>query len=223
MSEAAATETQAYRRDGYVALDGLFPVEVVRGFFSMMEADLSRGGRSLRSFAARGPLLTRDAIEVYAQQYPPMLGLLWGLTPRIAAATGCELLPTYAYFRLYQQGDVCRVHTDRPACEHSVSLTLGYGEDRVWPLSVGAEHVAEPRPGADDTFGAEPFASVPMRPGDGVLYQGVHRRHGRVSPNPNTWSAHLFLHWVDRNGRYADQAFDRPTIARAGATGTFAG
>jgi hypothetical protein len=63
----------------------------------------------------RGPLLRRRVIKIYAQQYPPMPGLLWGLTPRIAAATGCELLPTYAWFRLYQRDDVCRVHTDRQA------------------------------------------------------------------------------------------------------------
>jgi hypothetical protein len=26
----------------------------------------------------------------------------------------------------------------------------------------------------------------------------MHRRHGRTTPNPNGWSAHLFLHWVER-------------------------
>jgi hypothetical protein len=27
-------------------------------------------------------------------------------------------------------------------------------------------------------------------------------------PNPNSWSAHLFLHWVDRDGPHAAHAFD---------------
>ena len=54
-----------------------------------------------------------------------------------------------------------------------------------------------------------------MRPGDGVLYQGTHHRHGRLTPNPNSWSAHLFLHWIDRNGDYAAEAFDRPALQRA--------
>jgi hypothetical protein len=27
-------------------------------------------------------------------------------------------------------------------------------------------------------------------------------------PNPNGWSIHLFLHWVDRDGPVRDQAFD---------------
>ena len=48
------------------------------------------------------------------------------------------------------------------------------------------------------------------------MYQGVHHRHGRLDPNPNAWSAHLFLHWVDPAGPYRDEAFDRPTLQRAG-------
>jgi len=29
-----------------------------------------------------------------------------------------------------------------------------------------------------------------------------------MQPNPNGWSAHLFLFFVDRNGPYAKHAFD---------------
>lgn len=210
-------ETDLYRRNGYVPLNGLFPVEVLHAFYARMQSDLAGAGQSMRGFTARGPLLRREAIEIYALQYPPMLGFLWGLTPRIAAATGVDLLPTYAYFRLYQRDDVCRVHNDRPACEHSVSLTIAYADGLPWPLAVGTERVEEPRPVVTEDFGDEPFGSVAMKPGDGVLYQGAHHRHGRVVPNPNSWSAHLFLHWVDRAGRYADEAFDRPTQARVAA------
>ena len=52
------------------------------------------------------------------------------------------------------------------------------------------------------------IALATMKPGDGVLYQGTHHRHGRTTPNPNGWSAHLFLHWVDRDGPYATFAHD---------------
>jgi len=62
---------------------------------------------------------------------------------------------------------------------------------------------------ADEDFAEEDsHVAVPMQAGDAVLYQGVHRHHGRTTPNPNRWSAHLFLHWVARNGPYANQAFD---------------
>ena len=51
-----------------------------------------------------------------------------------------------------------------------------------------------------------------MAVGDAVLYQGVHHHHGRTTPNPNRWSAHLFLHWVERDGPYADHAFDQQAL-----------
>ena len=63
---------------------------------------------------------------------------------------------------------------------------------------------------ADEQFAPEDeMSSVPMQPGDAVLYQGVHRHHGRTTPNPNRWSAHLFLHWVARNGPFSGEAFDK--------------
>ncbi|MFG6283600.1 hypothetical protein [Sphingomonas sp. S6] len=211
MSSFSAT----YQSDGYVALPALFPPEVLLAFYRMMQGDLQAAGRPLQSFSARGPLLRQPAIEVYAFQYTPMLTFLWGLTPRVAEVVGRPLLPTYAYFRAYQQGDVCRIHSDRQACEHSLSLTIAYGDDRPWALSVATERTEVPQPIVADNFGDQSYGSVAMQPGDGVLYQGTHHRHGRLDPNPNSWSAHLFLHWVERDGRYRDQAFDRPAQERA--------
>lgn len=216
-TDPSATETERYRADGHVALPGLFAPAILNGFYEQMRIALRLHAEGGRTFAARGPLLSKDAIEVYAHQYPPMLTFLWGLTPRIALATGCALLPTYAYFRAYRQGDICRIHSDRLACEHSLSLTVAYGDDIPWPLSVATRPEPVPQPVVTEDFGDAPYGSVAMRPGDGVLYQGVHHRHGRLEPNPNSWSAHLFLHWIDPAGRYADQAFDRPTIERVRA------
>ena len=214
--------TESYYRDGYVALTGLFAPEILQAFFNRMQADLAAAGRPLTDYGATGPLLRRQAIEVYAYEYTPMLTFLWGLTPRMSAAAGKDLLPTYAYFRLYQQDDVCRIHADRPACEHSLSLTMGYSDNQPWALSVATDRMEHPRVDVTEDFGDEAYGSVAMAPGDGVLYQGVHHRHGRVDPNPNQWSAHLFMHWIDRAGPYAAHAFDRPTLeaaakAKAGA------
>jgi hypothetical protein len=120
---------------------------------------------------------------------------------------GRDLLPTYDYLRIYRAGDVCHVHSDRYSCEHSLSLTLGYSDGRPWPLEVEKAR-SEPSAKVDADFGAQPYSAVAMEAGDALLYRGVHHRHGRTTPNPNAWSAHLFLHWVDRDGPFADQAFD---------------
>ena len=206
---------EAYRRQGYAVLPGLFGREVMAAFHGQLSRDLGLPEQSER-FMTQGPLLSKQAIEVYGHVYPPMLYFLWALTPRVAQVAGCELLPTYCYFRIYQQGDICRVHSDRQACEHSLSLTVALSDEEPWALSVQTSRTVEPFASADADFGDAPFGSAAMLEGDAVMYQGVHHRHGRVDPNPNAWSAHLFLHWVDAAGPYREQAFDRPALAKAG-------
>lgn len=158
------TETEHYRAHGYVALKALFPTELLSAFYGRMTDDLAAAGRSMASFKTRGPLQRDEAIEIYAYQYAPMLAFLWGVTPRMAQLTGLGLLPTYAYFRAYRVGDVCRVHSDRPACEHSLSLTLASGEDRPWSLSVATGRTDQPRPIVSDDFEGAAFESVDCSP-----------------------------------------------------------
>lgn len=207
-------DQQNYYARGYTHLKGLFPVEVLQAFFNRMQADLDATGRPLMSRGTRSPLFNDVAIEVYGYEYTPMLGFLWGLTPRMSEATGKDLLPTYAYFRIYQQGDVCLIHSDRESCEHSLSLTLGYSDGKPWALEVETERQQGLGQTIEQDFGGKDYGSVDMEPGDAVLYQGTHHRHGRLAPNPNAWSAHMFMHWVDRNGPYVEHAFDRPMLER---------
>lgn len=153
-------------------------------------------------------LLRKNALEIHGRNYPPLLGLHWGLTSMIAEKASRDLLPSFSFFRLYFAGDICRVHSDRPACEVSLSLTLAYSEGLPWELSIARTGVKDRQTIVDD-FGDEPHEAFTTMPGDGVLYYGSNHRHGRVTPNPNRWSAHLFLHWVARDGPHSDEAFER--------------
>lgn len=206
-----------YWQQGFLHVEQLIPREVATGMLVRMKSDFARQGIDLARLEKDGPLLARPAVEIYGFHYPMFAAFHWGLTATVAELTGKEVLPSYCYFRIYRQGDICRVHGDRPACEHSISLTLGYGDEQPWPLELARRPIAEPYERADPVFAPEEdAAAVAMAPGDGVLYQGVHHHHGRTMPNPNRWSAHLFLHWVDRDGPFAGEAFDRQAVpARA--------
>lgn len=197
-----------YQKKGYALLKGLVPAEVTQAFLQQLKRDIGPGAIPLSGVKEHVNLLTRPAFEIYGHHYPPMLFFLWGLTPTISELVGRDLLPTYDYLRIYREGDVCRVHSDRHSCEHSLSLTLDYSDGEIWDLEVEKGR-SDPSAKVDEDFVGADYASLSMGVGDGVLYQGVNHRHGRVKPNPNGWSAHLFLHWVDRNGPYADHAFDR--------------
>ncbi len=196
-----------YQRDGYALIRGLVGRGVARSLMARLRADLPPGPITPQPQTESEILLGR-AFEIYGNDYPPFQSFLWGLTPAMEVVTGQKLLPTYDYFRIYREGDICRVHRDRAACQHSLSLTLDYSDDVPWPLDVGAAGEAGPQDLFTDGFGPERSASLAMAVGDAVAYRGVEHRHGRTRPNPNGWSAHLFLHWVDPEGRFADQAYD---------------
>ena len=195
-----------YRRDGYALVREMVPRGVARALMARLKADMPPG--PITPPAETISILNRPAIDIYGNAYPPMQSFLWALTPAMEAVTGQRLVPTYDYFRSYREGDICRVHRDRPACEHSLSLTLDYSDDVPWSLEVGTKGVDGPPDHEAPDFGPEPSRSMAMQVGDAVAYRGVEHRHGRITPNPNGWSAHLFLHWVDPEGPFADQAFD---------------
>ena len=200
-----------YKQNGYATIRGLVPPEVAAIILKQIQIDLGAAGRSFETFAKTHPLSNQHTIDISGHFYRPLTTFLWGLTPIIGEITGADLLPSYDYFRIYHKDDVCRVHSDRPSCEHSVSLTLAYSDNVPWPLSVGSQPVSSEGPCFDD-FGEEPFSSVEMQPGDAVLYRGMDLRHGRILPNPNQWSAHLFLFWVERNGKFRQHAFDEERL-----------
>lgn len=199
--------TGDYTRQGYALVEGLISPEIAKAFVAALKADLGPQDLPVSQITEFPNLLTRPAFEIYGHHYPSMLFFLWGLTPIMCQITGRDLLPTYDYLRIYREGDTCRVHYVRPSCEHSLSLTLDYSDGVVWDLEIGKDQ-AEPSARVEADFGEEPFVSLGMKVGDAVLYRGTNHRHGRVKPNPNEWSVHLFLHWVERDGRYADHAFD---------------
>ena len=200
-----------YKNDGYATIRELIPREVASMLFKQMQIDLKAAGKSFETFAKTHPLSKQHTIDISGHFYRPLTTFLWGMTPIIGELTGADLLPSYNYFRIYHKDDICRVHSDRPSCEHSVSLTLAYSDDIPWPLEIGSEPVTVEGPCADN-FGDEPYSAVEMLPGDAVLYRGMDLRHGRMQPNPNRWSAHLFLFWVERGGNFKQHAFDEQRL-----------
>ncbi|HNP71023.1 MAG TPA: hypothetical protein PLO33_06020 [Kouleothrix sp.] len=114
--------------------------------------------------------------------------LLLDLRPKIEAVSGCRLVPTYSYARLYFYGDTLIRHHDRGSCEVSVSLHLG-------------------RDGGEGSLWFAPNNKVEMEPGDGAVYLGTKTDHWRERFTGNTMGQ-IFLHYVIADGEYANCYFD---------------
>lgn len=119
------------------------------------------------------------------------------LLPAAESVTRLKLFPTYSYFRVYKRGDILVKHTDRPACEISVTLCLGYQAEHPWPILFE---------------GQAGISFIELAPGDALFYRGVECTHWR-EPMVGERAAQAFLHYVDQNGPYAEWKYDkRPAI-----------
>lgn len=122
---------------------------------------------------------------------PVLESLLESLKPILEKATGKSLAPTYAYARIYRPGEVLRAHVDRPACEYSATLTLGMDSKNSWPIYVWEN--------------GGKINEVLLDVGDLVIYKGCEVTHWRNS-FLGQWQTQVFLHYVDINGPYSDEA-----------------
>jgi hypothetical protein len=148
---------------------------------------------------------------------PVFDSLLEQLTPHFEKASGKRLYPTYAYARLYEPGDELKIHTDRPSCEISATLTLGFEGD-VWPIYVGdyieAKNGREITTQQGETKYLTNEREIKMGVGDAVLYRGMDKVHWREPYKEGKWQAQVFLHYVDADGPHAEWKYDkRPKLS----------
>jgi hypothetical protein len=127
------------------------------------------------------------------------------LLDKISQVTQKKLCPTYSYCRLYTKGEILKPHTDRPACEYSV--TINFGGD-PWSIYFG-----EYNKGKDLDNGYALKGEITPNPSDGVIYMGEKLIHWR-NKFTGDHCAQAFLHYIDMDGpHYPEHAYDkRPNI-----------
>lgn len=138
--------------------------------------------------------------------------LLLDLLPYFEEASGLKLLPTYAYARFYRPGEILAIHKDRPACEVSATLTLGF-DGNCWPIYIGKESEEQTDFSRVDDMGKTVYIKNPrkieMSVGDSVLYRGCEMQHWRDEYVEGNWQAQVFLHYVDANGPHKEWIYDK--------------
>lgn len=107
------------------------------------------------------------------------------LLPIIEKHSKLKLFKTYNYARVYKKGAILRIHTDRPACEVSITLDLGGDPWGIWILDKDENPL-----------------EVKLNPGDALLYKGCDVWHWRGKFNGDI-HPQVFMHYVDQNGPFA--------------------
>lgn len=123
--------------------------------------------------------------------YISFLELLCEKTPEVSEILEETVLPTYTYSRVYKNGSTLEKHSDRDACE--ISLTLHLGGDTPWLIWIKT-------PEGEDR-------SVELNPGDAMMYLGTVSEHWRDQYVGEEY-VQVFLHYVRSRGECAYTYFD---------------
>lgn len=171
-----------FNKNGYVVLSNALTPEqcsdFVKHMFSLKEqGKLVKDDQCPLSDAVYGDPLFDDLLQRFCEP--------------IGKQVGRRLLPTYTYARIYRPGEILKKHKDRPACEISATLTLGYDAKHVWPIF----------------FDEERHIPVNLEPGELAVYKGCDVLHWRSEFKGN-WHIQVFLHYVDADGPYKDHVRD---------------
>tara|TARA_R110000787_G_scaffold22882_1_gene66071 strand:+ start:23 stop:544 length:522 start_codon:yes stop_codon:yes gene_type:complete len=119
---------------------------------------------------------------------PLMLALLHTKLPTVEKESNLKLFPTYTYWRYYVFGATLKKHTDRPACEISVTACIKKYDN--WPIVVEG-------------------TSFELEEGDAILYAGCDQLHERPGIYKGEGMAQVFFHYVNQNGPNKDHAYDQ--------------
>ena len=162
---------------------------IAPGFFDRRLARLLYDMLLIRTW--RGEVKRDDQVPSASSHWgdATLDALLIAARPDVEALTGCALLPTYAYARLYGRGDALPRHRDRAAAEIALTIHVGHAGDRPPPICFA------------------PDVAVEQAPGDAVAYRGDQLEHWR-EPFTGIDFGQVFLNYVRADGDRRAHVFD---------------
>jgi predicted 2-oxoglutarate/Fe(II)-dependent dioxygenase YbiX len=174
--------TEYFEKNGYVVLKG-----------ALTKEQASNLTQHMFDLHDQGKLVNDDQCPLSNAVYgdPIFDEILQKFAKPIGDAVGKTLLPTYTYARIYRPGEILKRHKDRPSCEISATLTLGFDSKPIWPIF----------------FDEEREIAVSLDVGELAVYKGCEILHWRT-PFKGQWHVQVFLHYVDANGPYKDHHKD---------------
>tara|TARA_R100001591_G_scaffold102829_1_gene109923 strand:+ start:33 stop:557 length:525 start_codon:yes stop_codon:yes gene_type:complete len=118
---------------------------------------------------------------------PLMISLLDTKLNLVEKESNLKLFPTYSYWRYYIFGATLSKHTDRGACEISITACIKKYDN--WPLIINKD-------------------KIELEEGEALMYAGCDQPHGRPGVYKGEGMAQVFLHYVNQTGPYKEHAYD---------------
>lgn len=115
---------------------------------------------------------------------------------KISNIVNVDLIPTYSYTRIYGKKEHLTKHIDRPECQFSVTINLGYPKSQ----GISSIFMSKNEDGSD-------ASELKLDVGDICIYRGDTVYHWR-EPFIQDWYLQTFLHYVEKNGMYGNRLYD---------------
>jgi len=138
------------------------------------------------------PLETQVEGSLAVYGHPQYRYIHSGIRLKLEKIIGKKLYNTYYYDRFYFVGQGLTVHSDRDACEISVSVHISTNLEERWPLWIKTPDIYD---GSEISQLGENHG-VCLKPGDGMIYKGCERPHWR-DPLPSRNVGNYYTEEVD--------------------------
>ena len=199
-----------FKRNGYMIIKNLYDPKELYHPVPKERGQINYWGKKLDQF---NHILLEDQVKGSVARYshPQYREIHSKVRLILEDILGEKLYNTYYYDRFYFVGQRLDRHSDRDACEISVSIQISTNSGSSWPFCI------------ENPSGEERSAN--LQDGWGLLYKGCERQHWRdplksrytkfgrlinkiIMKNDDTYHHQIFFHYVRANGSRAHCAGD---------------
>jgi len=191
MNEFEENSMIEFEENGYVLVKSFLDPLAIQTVSRYLEYSLKSDGFKT-GVSSENPHFKVSKYYRYAD--PLIETILHNSIEEVEQVVNKKIFPTYSYCRVYVKGDELKAHTDREACEFSVSVNVATNGE-PWPFWV-------------QSAGGQPTSFI-LEPGDAIIYKGCDVLHWREKATNTEVNVQFMLHYVDQLGPFKDHKFDK--------------
>jgi hypothetical protein len=187
-----------------IFIENFFPEEILKVTYSYL----------VMKTAAMKEFKYEPSSNTVANYYADSLceTLLDMSVPVIEQNINKKLHPTYSFARIYDKGSHLPTHVDRGSCEYTVAICVGsQPSDIPYSIHLGKENQNSSYHYVDSNnqeVKLEIEHTFSMLPNNALIFQGLESLHWREKCIHDHFIT-IFLHYVDKDGKFADHKYDR--------------
>jgi alkylated DNA repair dioxygenase AlkB len=214
------TNNEFFEKNGYLVIKNIWDILELSRPVPQERGQVNYWGNKLDQYTYTE---VENQVEGSFASYwhPQYRSIHSGIRLKLEKELGKKLYNTYYYDRFYFPGQELAQHSDRDACEISVTVHIGSNLQTPWPIWIKTPDTYANKKKTTIIKKGE-NRSVILNPGDGMVYKGCERPHWR-DPMPTeykkTWYGkkikkddlyyhQIFFHYVLADGYRVQCAFD---------------